>query len=118
LGGSPGGNYGTGFNQPGTLGESAYDTSVFFQHNINFTPKWSLLYGVRGDMLFDDIFDPLPLPGYAPVSDNTVQLQGSGNASINYKPESWMTDYLTFSYSESAPGNTGGGYSYFTPNNN
>ena len=118
LGGSPGGNYGTGVNQPGTVGESAYMASLFFQHNITFTPQWSMLYGVRGDLLFDDIYDPLPPPGAVPVSDNTVQVLGSGNVSINYKPAKWVTNYLTFSYNQSTNFNTGGGYSTFTPNNN
>ncbi|MEJ0000708.1 MAG: TonB-dependent receptor [Verrucomicrobiota bacterium] len=118
LGGSPGGNYGTGLNQPGTEAEVAYVASAFFQHNIQFTPQWSLLYGLRGDAIFDTLRDPAPLPGFTGVSDNSVEAVGSANVSINYKPVEWLTSYLTFSYSESPVGNTGGGYSIFTPNNN
>ncbi len=118
LGGSPGGNYGNGLNQPGTIGESAYVSSLFFQHNIAFTPQWSLLYGVRGDLLFDDVYDPLPAPGNEAASDNTVQVLGSGNASITYKPATWVTNYLTFSYSQSTNFNTGGGYSTISGGNN
>jgi outer membrane receptor protein involved in Fe transport len=119
--GSPGGNYGTAgfpFNQPGTVSENATETSAFFQHNITFTPQWSLLYGVRGDLIFDDIKDPLPPSGFAAVSDNTIEFEGSGNASINYQPAGWVTNYLTFSYNQSFQGNTGGGFNTFSSGNN
>jgi hypothetical protein len=118
LYGNPGGNYNTSFNQPGSIDESGYETSAFFQHNITFTPQWSILYGVRGDLIFDDVTDSLPLPGITAVSDNTVEFEGSGNASINYKPASWITDYLTFSYNQSYQGNTGGGFNTFSSSNN
>jgi outer membrane receptor for monomeric catechols len=115
---NPGGNYGTGFVQPGTEAESAYVASAFFQHNITFTPQWSLLYGTRADLIFDELHDPLPDTGNEPAHDNTVQFLPSANISLNYKPASWLTAYMTYSYSQSAPGNTGGGYSIMTGDNN
>jgi outer membrane receptor for ferrienterochelin and colicin len=119
--GSPGGNYGNGFfpfNQPGTIDETAYEGSAFFQHNIAFTPQWSLLYGLRGDMIYDQVTDSLPPTGFTAVSDNTTQLEGSANVSINYKPMDWLTTYLTYSYNQSYNGNTGGGFNTFSANNN
>lgn len=119
--GSSGGNYGTAgfpYNQPGTVAEQAYEESAFFQHNITFTPQWSLLYGVRGDLLFDSISDPLPPSGFTPAGDSTTVLMGSGNVSVDYKPASWITNYLTFSFNQSYQGNTGGGFNTFTTNNN
>ena len=119
LFGSPGGNYGgVGFNQPGTIAEQAYEYSAFFQHNITFTPQWSFLYGVRADLITDSVHDPLPPAGFEPVSDNTTELLGSGNGSITYKPAKWISTYMTVSYNQSYMGNTGGGFSTFTPNNN
>jgi outer membrane receptor protein involved in Fe transport len=119
--GSPGGNYGTAgfpFNQPGSIDESAYEGSAFFQHNITFTPQWSLLYGLRGDMIYDDIKDSLPATGFAAVADNTLEAEGSANVSIDYKPVDWLTTYLTYSYNQSYNGNTGGGFNTFSANNN
>jgi outer membrane receptor protein involved in Fe transport len=121
LFGSPGGNYGTAgfpFNQPGSIDESGYEGSAFFQHNITFTPQWSLLYGIRGDMIYDDVKDSLPATGFAAVADNTLQAEGSANVSINYKPVDWLTTYLTYSYNQSYNGNTGGGFNTFSANNN
>ena len=128
LFGSPGGNYpsssfgGTGtsssVNQPGSINEQAEEASAFFQHNITFTPMWSMLYAGRVDTLIDDVTDSLPPPGLTPVADNTIAVEPSANVSVNYKPANWITDYLTFSYSQSYPGNSGGGYNFFNSYNN
>jgi len=118
LFGSPGGNYIGAGNQPGTIAEQAFEYSAFYQHHIDFTPQWAFLYGMRADLISDSVHDPLPAAGFEPVSDNTTELLGSGNGSITYKPAKWITTYATVSYNQSYMGNTGGGYSTFTPNNN
>jgi len=119
--GNPGAYYPNAVSYPnstgGTEAEQAEEASAFFQHNIQFTPQWSLLYAGRADTIFDDITDPLPPPGDAPASANTIQVEPSANVSINYKPAPWITNYLTFNWSESYPGSwAGGGFNYITQN--
>jgi hypothetical protein len=122
LYGNPGGNYPTannpfGLSVTGSENEEAEEGSAFFQDNITFTPQWSLIFGTRVDAIFDNVADSLAPAGVIPAHDNTTEIEPSTNISLDYKPAPWITNYLTFSWSESYTGNTGGGFAYFTPQN-
>jgi outer membrane receptor protein involved in Fe transport len=100
--------------QPNTTGESATELSAFLQYQITFSPQWTLLAGGRLDTIFDELYNPIPQPGVANKNLNSTQFLGSGNISLTYKPQPWVTSYATFSYSQSTPGNSGGGFETYS----
>jgi len=118
----------SGVYQPNTFTEEAEVASAFWQHQITFTPQWSLMYSGRGDLLFDNLgnpvngtFDPNTFTGYGSGGqgkESTTQLLGTGDVSITYKPESWLTAYATFDFNQSTAGfNEAGGYNTYTNGN-
>lgn len=126
LGAVPGKNFFAtpGDIQPNTYTESAYEASAFFQHQITFTPEWSLIYSGRLDAIFDELGNPVADPGNppfgAPANPNaqnllsTSQVLGTGDVSASYKPTSWLTAYTTFDYNESTAGNSAGGFDTYS----
>lgn len=127
LGLVPGKNFAatSGFFQPNTFTEEAEEVSAFWQHQIKFTPQWSLIYAGRGDLLFDDLGNPVPgslspafavQPG-AQGKESTTQLLGTGDVSVYYKPQEWVTLYTTFDFNQSTAGNDAGGFNTYTNGN-
>ena len=105
-----------------------YDTGVFFQHRMEFSPQFSVLYGGRIDLVQNHSFDPLggavcaacntfvyytvgtanPVP--TPQSHTTgVYGLGNGNVSLVYRPQSWVSGYATFDFTQSENSNGGEG---------
>jgi hypothetical protein len=109
----------TGFDQPNTFTEEAEEASAFFQHQISFTPQWTLIYSGRGDLIFDDLGNPVPdyVGDGAQGKESTTQLLGTGDVSASYKPESWLTAYTTFDFNQSTAGNDAGGFNTYTNGN-
>jgi outer membrane receptor protein involved in Fe transport len=124
LGDVPGTNFKatTGLLQPNTTQEQGYELSAFFQHQLSFGSQWSFIYSARADLIHDDLSDPIPndpasgdgLPADAGVHYITTQLLGTGDASITFKPVSWVTHYLTFDFNQSSAGNPGGGFDTYS----
>jgi len=101
-----------------------FDTGFFFQHRMEVTPQFSLLYGGRIDLVQDHSFDPLggavcgncfthvynqpnvPLP-----QSHTTGVYGLGNANVSlvYRPMSWVSSYITFDFTQSENSNGGEG---------
>ncbi len=116
---TPGGSYASGLypnSIQGTQDSNGYQFGLFYQHNLKITDQWSLLFGGRGDLIYEDITDPLPPPGFKAVSDSTLVGLGAANASVTYKPTAWNTDYFTFNYNESAVNGNGGGFASLSGN--
>ena len=116
---TPGGSYASGLypnSIQGTQDSNGYQFGLFYQHDLKITDQWSLLFGGRGDLIYENITDPLPPPGFKAASDSTLQGLGAANASVTYKPVAWNTDYFTFNYNESAVNGNGGGFASFTGN--
>lgn len=99
-----------------------YDTGLFFQDRMEFSPQWSFLFGGRIDAVQDHSHDPLggaicancftTLP-----EDHTTGVYGLGdvNGSVVYKPQPWVSAYLTFDWTQSINPNGGvGGVNAFT----
>ena len=126
LGQVPGKNFFAtpGDIQPNTYTESAYEVSAFFQHEIDFTPQWTLIYSGRLDAIFDSLGNPVSDPGNPPFGApgnpsaqnilNTSQVLGTGDVSVTYKPTTWLTAYTTFDFNESTAGNSAGGFDTYT----
>ena len=116
---TPGGSYGAALYPnaiQGTQDSTGYQWGLFYQHDLKITDQWSLLFGGRGDIIYETISDPLPPPGYKDKSDSTLEGLGAANASVTYKPITWNTDYFTFNYNESAVNGNGGGFASLTNN--
>ena len=50
----------------GTVDSNLQDAAIFLEHRMQFSPEWSLLYGVRGDLVQLNYSDPLGGPNYVP----------------------------------------------------
>lgn len=94
-----------------------YDGAVFYQDRMEFSPQFSVLFGVREDLLQDHSHDPLDCSpdgaftclDYLPADHSTgVYGLGSANFSAVYKPLPNITSYLTFDWTQSPPNPDGG----------
>src|ERR1700676_682777 len=89
----------------GTVDSNLQDAAIFLEHRMQFSPQWSVLYGLRGDLVQLNYSDPLGGPDYgAPpgltalpqsVSTNWYGLY-NGNISVVYNPSSHVSTYLTY----------------------
>jgi outer membrane receptor protein involved in Fe transport len=94
----------TGFLN-GTVDSNLRDAAVFLEHRLKFSPQWSVLYGLRGDLVQLNYSDPLGGPDYgAPPGLSPLPQSAStawyglynGNISVVYSPTSQLSLYLTF----------------------
>ena len=91
----------TGFGfENGTADSNLKDAAIFLEHRIQFSPQWSVLYGLRGDAVQLDYSDPLggpaPLNGYAQSASTAWYGLYNGNISVVYSPTSHVSMYLTY----------------------
>jgi outer membrane receptor protein involved in Fe transport len=96
--------YGTPARDPGALNASIIsnlqDAAIFIEHRIQISPQWSVLYGLRGDLVQLNEADPL---GGAGLYDGLPQKESTnwyglrnGNISLVYSPTSHISTYLTY----------------------
>jgi outer membrane receptor protein involved in Fe transport len=83
-----------------TIDSNLQDAAIFLEHRIQFSPQWSVLYGLRGDVVQLNESDPLGGPGLLnglPQSEHT-NWYGlyNGNISVVYSPSSHISAYLTY----------------------
>lgn len=94
----------TGFLN-GTADSDLRDAAIFLEHRIKFSPQWSVLYGIRGDLVQLNYSDPLggadygAPPGISPlplsVSTSWYGLYNA-NISVVYSPTEHVSTYLTY----------------------
>jgi outer membrane receptor protein involved in Fe transport len=99
----------------GTIDSNLQDAAIFLEHRLQFSPEWSVLYGLRGDLVQLNDHDPLyalglaegdgPYPGCGnfcisptiPPSQHTSWYGlYNGNISVVYSPTSAISAYLTY----------------------
>jgi len=96
--------YGTPGRDPYYLNSSVIsnlqDGAVFLEHRMQFSPQWSAMYGVRGDLVQLNEADPLGGPG---LVDGLPQRESTswyglynGNVSVVYSPSTLFSTYLTY----------------------
>jgi len=113
---SPGGQYdldgdGEGdFMISDSTDSTHYQIGASAQQDVQLTPRWSLLGGVRGDWYDVTARDPIPPPGVEAAEDSTQELLGSANGSLTFKPVTSVATYVAASYSESTSNSLGGGF--------
>ena len=96
-----------------TIDSNLQDGAIFLEHRLEFSPKWSVLYGLRGDLVQLNDSDPLytqgladgdaPYPGCGlyciglPPSQHTSWYGlYNGNISVVYSPTSAISAYVTY----------------------
>jgi hypothetical protein len=76
-----------------------YDVALFFEHRVEITPKFSALYGLRGDLVHLHEADPLGadiengLPRYHSTAWYGLR---NGNVSFVYQYAPWGSAYVTY----------------------
>ncbi len=104
--GAPGRN---GTQQNSTVNSDLYDAGLFLEHRIQVTPEVSVLYGLRGDLVHLEEYDPLGGALYFDyLSDSLVRDKhntawyglGNGNISPVYQFAPWGTAYFTYNYAQ------------------
>jgi outer membrane receptor protein involved in Fe transport len=89
----------------GTVDSNLQDAAVFLEHRLQFSPQWSVLYGLRGDVVQLNYSDPLGGPDYGappglpqlPQSASTAWYGlYNGNVSVVYAPSPHVSTYLTY----------------------
>jgi outer membrane receptor protein involved in Fe transport len=83
-----------------SINSNLKDGAIFLEHRLKFSPEWSVLYGLRGDLV--QLNDSDPLGGSAPLngipqsqSTNWYGLY-NGNVSVVYSPTAHISAYLTY----------------------
>jgi len=95
-----------------TIDSNLQDGAVFLEHRLTFSPQWSVLYGLRGDLVQLNDSDPLyteaeaayaspaNVNGYyvTPPQSQHTSWYGlyNGNISVVYTPTEWVSGYLTY----------------------
>jgi len=96
-----------------TIDSNLQDAAIFLEHRMTFSPQWSLMYGVRGDLVQLNDNDPLynegladglaPYPGCTEYCDLLPQSQHTawyglynGNVSVVWSPIEAVSAYATF----------------------
>ena len=78
------------------------DAAIFLEHRIEFSPQWSLLYGVREDVVQLNEDDPLGDEGPFNIDGLPEKISTSwyglhnGNVSVVYSPTPHVSTYLTY----------------------
>ena len=89
----------------GTVDSNLQDAAIFLEHRMQFSPQWSVLYGLRGDLVQLNYSDPLGGPDYGAPPGLTALPQSAsttwyglhnGNISVVYSPSPHVSTYLTY----------------------
>jgi len=95
-------NYGFANN---SVVDNLQDYAIFVEHRLQFSPQWSLLYGLREDLVQLNEDDPLGNEGFADNDIPTLTQEKistswyglhNGNLSVVYSPTSHVSTYLTY----------------------
>jgi outer membrane receptor protein involved in Fe transport len=89
------------------------DAALFIEHRIEISPQWSVLYGLRGDLVQLNEADPLggsDLYNGLPQQESTSWYGlRNGNISLVYSPTSHISAYLTYNNAQYVDPNSNDG---------
>ena len=88
------------------------------EHVFDFGEHFSLLAGVRADVVWVKVNDPLYDEAIAagtvnpngPVGARASVVEPNFNVSPTFKPWKWLTTYFTYNYSQAYAAGNGGGF--------
>jgi hypothetical protein len=86
-----------------TVDSDLYDVGLFLEHRIQVTPEFSVMYGLRGDLVQLDERDPLGGAVLNGIPDHHVSDWyglANGNFSPVYQFAPWGTAYFTYNYAQ------------------
>jgi outer membrane receptor protein involved in Fe transport len=112
-----------------SIDSNLQDAAIFLEHRLTFSPQWSVLYGLRGDLVQLNDSDPLynqglaaglgPYPGCADEGGFCIDLPESqhtawyglynGNISVVYSPSDHISAYLTYNKAQYVDANANDG---------
>ncbi|MDX2110478.1 MAG: TonB-dependent receptor [Verrucomicrobiota bacterium] len=101
--------FGAEAGSPESTDSNLHDTGVFAQHSLMLGEKFQLLSGVRGDLIYADARDPLPLPNTTAWSDAHDYHNYTAHVSLIYKPTSSARYYVTVNRTHAFNGSVAGG---------
>jgi outer membrane receptor protein involved in Fe transport len=84
----------------GSIISNLQDAAIFLEHRMQFSPQWSVLYGLREDVVQLNEADPLGgnglYDGLPPQESTAWYGLYNGNISVVYSPSAHISAYLTF----------------------
>jgi outer membrane receptor protein involved in Fe transport len=112
-----------------TIDSNLQDAAIFLEHRLEFSPQWSVLYGLRGDLVQLNDSDPLydaglaaglgPYDGCTPPGGYCIDYPESqhtpwyglynGNISVVYSPSDHISTYLTYNKAQYVDANANDG---------
>ena len=118
------GTYGAYAN--GTIDSNLQDAAIFLEHRLEFSPQWSVLYGLRGDLVQLNDSDPLYALGlaegdaaYPDCGEYCINTEPSqhtpwyglynGNISVVWSPSEHISTYLTYNKAQYVDANANDG---------
>jgi len=118
---SPGANYDLDGDSAGdfrlsdTTDSEAFQLGFFFEDDIQFSERWSLLLGLRGDFYDVEAGDAAPPEavldaGLTPAEDSRTEFNPSYNTSLRFKPVDNGNLYFTYNYLKATSNSMGGGF--------
>jgi outer membrane receptor protein involved in Fe transport len=97
----------------GSVDSNLQDAAIFLEHRMQFSPQWSVLYGLRGDVVQLNECDPLGgtglLNGIPQCNATSWYGLYNGNVSVVYTPTSHVSAYLTYNKAQYVLGNANDG---------
>jgi outer membrane receptor protein involved in Fe transport len=87
------------FISNGSVDSNLQDAAIFLEHRMHFSPRLSVLYGLRADMVQLDYSDPFGgavVNGFAKNASTAWYGLYNGNVSVVYSPSSHVSAYLTY----------------------
>jgi outer membrane receptor protein involved in Fe transport len=88
------------------------DVALFLEHRMVLSPQWSVLYGLRGDLLQLNYADPFGGPVYNGLPERASTAwygDRNGNISVVYSPTPHVSAYLTYNNAQYALPNANDG---------
>jgi outer membrane receptor protein involved in Fe transport len=82
------------------------DAAIFLEHRLQFSPEWSFLYGLRGDIVQLNEDDPLGDEGPYNIAGLPEKISTpwyglyNGNASLVWTPSPHVSTYFTYDAAE------------------
>ncbi len=94
-----------------TLHSRVANIGVFLQDALTLPGNFTLLLGARTDWVHADSEDPLPAPGFSPVSDSLKKILPAGTVSLAWRTGAIFSPYFTLNRATAAePSSGSGGY--------